>query len=81
VAVVAALGTVNIMHRFEVLGDLVGVHAAPADSVLVGKRLSEDCIWTDGIVPWYWDLVVGVAVPVYDALHNGCGQRSWSFWS
>jgi hypothetical protein len=28
-------GTVGIMYSLEVLGDLAGVHAAPADSVLV----------------------------------------------
>jgi hypothetical protein len=76
---VAAPGTVNIIHSLEVLGDLARVHAAPADSVLVGERLSEDLVWTDGIVPWYWDLVVWVSVPACDALHNGCGQRSRSF--
>jgi hypothetical protein len=51
-AVLAAPGTVNIMHCLEILGDLAGVHAVPADSVLVGECFSEDCIWTDGIVPW-----------------------------
>ena len=51
-AVVAAPGAVNIMHSLEVLGDLAGVHAAPADSVLVGERLAEDGIGTDGVVPW-----------------------------
>jgi hypothetical protein len=40
VAVVAAPGTVNIMQCLEVLGDLAGVHAAPADSVLVGESVS-----------------------------------------
>ena len=52
VAIVAAPGAVNIMHSLEVLGDLAGVHAAPADSVLVGERLAEDGIGTDGVVPW-----------------------------
>jgi hypothetical protein len=48
VAVVAAPGAVKIMHSLEVLGDLAGVHAAPADSALVGERFSEDGIGTDG---------------------------------
>jgi hypothetical protein len=41
------------MHNLEVLGDLAGVHATQADSVLVSECLSEDCIWTDSVVPWY----------------------------
>jgi hypothetical protein len=61
-AVVAAPGTAIIMHSLEVLGDLVGVHAVPTDSILVGECLSEDCVWTDGILSWYEDLVVGVTV-------------------
>jgi hypothetical protein len=52
VAVVAAPGTVNIMHSLEILGDLAGVHAAPADSVLVSESLSEDGISTDRVVTW-----------------------------
>ena len=44
IAVVAAPGTVNIMHCLEILGDLAGVHAAPANSVLVGECFSEDGI-------------------------------------
>jgi hypothetical protein len=52
VAVVAALGTTgNIMHCLEVLGDLAGVHATTADSVLIRECLSENCIWTDGVIP------------------------------
>jgi hypothetical protein len=78
---VAAPGTVNIMHSLEVLVYMAGVHAAPADSVLVGERLLEDSVWTDGTVPWYWNLSVGVSVPACDALRNGCGQRSRSFRS
>jgi hypothetical protein len=53
--------------------------ASPADSVLVVESLSEDCVWTDGIVSWYWDLVVWVAAKACDTLNNGCGQRSRSF--
>ncbi len=52
VAVVAAPVAVNILHRLEVLGDLARVHSAPTDSVLVSESLSEDCIWTDRVVPW-----------------------------
>jgi hypothetical protein len=58
--VVTAPLTVNILHSLEVLGDLAGVHAAPADSVLVGEHLSKDYAWTDGIISWYWDLGLGV---------------------
>jgi hypothetical protein len=52
VAVVAALGMVNIMHCLEILGDLARVHATPADSVLVDECLSENFVWTDGAIPW-----------------------------
>jgi hypothetical protein len=71
------LWLVNSMHCLETLGDLARVHAAPADSVLVGECFSEDGIWTHGIVPWEWEwnLVVWVAVPACDALNNGGGQR------
>ena len=51
-AVMTAPGAVYVMYCLEVLGDLAGVHAAPADSVLVGECLSKDCIGMDGIVPW-----------------------------
>jgi hypothetical protein len=78
-AVVTAPGTVNIMNSLEVLGDFSGVHAAPADSVLFGERLSKDYAYTDGIVPRYWDFVFRLSVPVCEALCNGCGQRSRSF--
>jgi hypothetical protein len=67
------------MHSLEVLGDLARVHAAPADSVLVGERPSKDYVWTAGIVPWYWYLIFGVAVPACEALYNSCGQRTRSF--
>jgi hypothetical protein len=38
------------MLQFEVLG-FGGVHAAPADNVLVSECLSEDN-GMDGVVPW-----------------------------
>jgi hypothetical protein len=75
VAVVTA-GTVGIM-QFEVLGDLAGVHAAPADNVLVSECLSEDNIGMDGGVPCSRDLV-GRGTTC-DTLNNGCGHRSRSF--
>jgi hypothetical protein len=77
--IVGASGTLDIMHCLEILGDLAGVHSAPADSVLVGECFAEDCVWTDRIVPWEWDLVVWVAVPACDTLNDSDGQRSWSF--
>jgi hypothetical protein len=43
--------TVNIVHCLEVLGDLARVHAAPADSVLVGECFAENCISADVIIP------------------------------
>jgi hypothetical protein len=52
VAVVAALETVNIMHCLEILGELVGIHETPADSVMVSECLSEKCVWTDGVMTW-----------------------------
>jgi hypothetical protein len=78
--IVAAPGTVDIMHCLVILGDLAGVHdSVPADSVLVAECFAEDCIWTHRIVPWECDLVVGVAVPACDTLNNSDGQRSRSF--
>ncbi len=44
--------TVNIVHCLEVLGDLAGVHAAPADSVLVSGGHSEAYIWTHEVAAW-----------------------------
>jgi hypothetical protein len=44
VAVVAAVGTINIVHCLKILGDLAEVHATPADS---GECLSEN--W---VLPW-----------------------------
>jgi hypothetical protein len=85
VAVVAAPGTVSIVHTLEVSGDWAGVHAAPADSILVGERLSEECVWTNGIVPRYWGLVVGVSVPACDAFTmavvRGRGELVLTIWS
>jgi hypothetical protein len=49
VAVVAALETVKSMHCLEILGDLAGVHATLADSVLIGECLPENCVWADGL--------------------------------
>ena len=69
-AVVAASGTVNVMHCLEVLGDLAGVHATPANSVLIGECLSENCIWTEEIVPWEGHLEIWVTVPAFDASNN-----------
>ena len=74
-AVVAALGTVDIMHCLEVLGDLAGVHASPADSVLIGECLAEYCVGTDAVIPGYGNLIVWIAVPACDPLDNGRGQR------
>jgi hypothetical protein len=76
-ALVAAPGTVTIMHSLEVLGYLAGVNAALADSVLVGERL--DHKRTEWIIPWFWGLVFGVSVTACEVLYKGCGQRSRSF--
>ena len=82
-AVVAASGTVNVMHCLEVLGDLAGVHATPADSDLIGECLLEYCIGTDAVIPGFGNLVVGVAIPYSRPLTDICYglDKSLTYWS
>jgi hypothetical protein len=63
------------MNCLEVLGDLAGVHASSADSILIGECLAEYCIGTDAVIPGYGNLVVWVAVPNCDPLNIGRSQR------